>query len=116
MKRHFRMTRGGMKRSAGNGTFGSETAGYASSAMSRLDWWNACLLMARALLTGRTASYIRGVSATLVLLLATSNAFAQGASIYGQAVGSTGKPVAFGSVRVCAYTGGGLPCSPLSSL
>lgn len=39
-----------------------------------------------------------------------------GASINGQALLATGKPAAFAQVRVCAITGGGIPCSPLSSL
>lgn len=34
----------------------------------------------------------------------------------GQVISPAGKPAAYATVRVCPYSGGGLPCSPLSSL
>lgn len=68
-------------------------------------------------ITGFTTA-ARWIFWLLVLLsLPTTTTMAQtGASINGQALLATGKPAAFAQVRVCAYTGGGIPCSPLSSL
>lgn len=120
MSAHFKTMRGETRSGAGSGISGSAIAASAKSANSRWTWWIAFLTMARALKTARTGSYIRSVSAIaalwLLAALSTNSAFGQGASIYGQVVDSTGRPVTFGLVRVCAYTGGGLPCSPLSSL
>jgi len=41
---------------------------------------------------------------------------AQGSAVWGQALSSTGKPAAYATVRICPYTGGGIPCSPLSNV
>jgi len=102
------------KRSAGgNVTSGSAMADCASFAMSLLAWPSVFLRMARASWMAKMVLCTLLASAGLFL---TTNAEAQGASIYGQVVNELGKPVPFGKVRVCAYTGSGLPCSPLSSL
>ena len=64
----------------------------------------------------RTAAGILGV---IILLLLTLSANAQtltGFSVYGQIVDQTGKPAPFSQLRVCAQTGGGTPCSPLSTI
>lgn len=52
----------------------------------------------------------------MLCLLLPSMVRAQGASIFGQAITSAGKPAAYATVRVCPYSGGGIPCSPLSSV
>lgn len=68
--------------------------------------------------TNRLTSFgVRIVGAILAVLLLSSNAFSQtGFSFYGQIVDQTGKPAPFSQVRVCAQTGGGSPCNPLSTI
>ncbi len=66
------------------------------------------------------SSFTRNVLLTIaaiILVLCPMKTKAQGGSIYGQAISSTGKPIPFATVRVCAYAGGGgIPCTPLSSV
>lgn len=53
----------------------------------------------------------------LVFLLLPMVAHAQSGAIQGQVILSTGRPAAYALVYVCPYIGGGgIPCSPLSSL
>lgn len=60
----------------------------------------------------------RGVAGILValLFLLTGSALSQGFSFYGQIVDQTGKPAGFSQLRVCANSGGGAPCNPLTTL
>jgi hypothetical protein len=62
--------------------------------------------------------FTRAVSASIwmLCLLLPMMAKAQGASVWGQALTPTGKPAAFATLRICPITGGGIPCSPLSSV
>ena len=60
--------------------------------------------------------YVAPGNYTFQVTGAAPNALA-GQSISGQVVnGSTGKAVAFGKIRVCAYDSSGLPCSPLATI
>lgn len=57
----------------------------------------------------------------LLLCSEVPQASAQGSSIYGQVIqpappAGTGGPAAFAIVRICPYSGGGLPCSPTANL
>lgn len=53
----------------------------------------------------------------VLLLLASHRGFAQGFAISGQLLlPTTGKPAAYAPIRVCSYSGAGIPCSPLSAI
>lgn len=73
-------------------------------------------------MTKRTQLCIGSVTSLLAsLLLLVGIASAQGSSIYGQVIQpapptGTGGPAAFATVRICPFSGGGLPCSPTSSI
>src|SRR5580658_758455 len=65
----------------------------------------------------RALRFIRLVALLFALsMVLPMAALAQGGSIHGQAVNSTGRPAAFATVRVCPYSGGGIPCNPLSNV
>lgn len=73
-------------------------------------------------MTKRTQLCIGSVTSLLAsLLLLVGIASAQGSSIYGQVIepappAGTGGPAAFAAVRICPFSGGGLPCSPTSAV
>jgi hypothetical protein len=61
------------------------------------------------------------VALPLLLLSLSSFSFGQGSSIYGQVIQpapptGTGGPAAFATVRICPFSGSGLPCTPLAPL
>lgn len=58
----------------------------------------------------------RLICLSILALLPSPMAAQTGAAIWGQALLGTGKPAAFSQVRVCPYTGGGVPCSPTPAI
>lgn len=65
----------------------------------------------------KRASLFTRLAGVFLLIVLPLGARAQGGFINGQIISNTtGKPAAFATVRVCPYSGGGVPCSPLSSL
>jgi hypothetical protein len=62
-----------------------------------------------------TKSAALGIFLT-ILIMFPMKMKGQGFAISGQVTNSQGRPAAFATIRVCPYTGSGLPCSPLSSL
>lgn len=84
-------------------------------------WTNKGTPRTHSSVAGATARRVAKTSLLHLFLLAvlftiTSTSHAQGSYITGQVITSAGKPAAFATVRVCPYSGGGNPCTPLASL